>query len=177
MPYVTLDFTPNPNTLKYVTDVQFSDRVYNFRSKEDAGKADRVAGLFEVPGVMGILVGKSFVTILRDETSDIEKLHDALMEHLNNWASSGEKLSLAMSQEREISPVERKIVDFIESTVRPAVEQDGGNIVFEKFENGVVYLSLEGSCQSCPSAVATLKLGIEHRLKEILPEVLEVVAV
>jgi Fe-S cluster biogenesis protein NfuA len=177
MPYVTLDFTPNPKTLKYVTDAKFADRVSNFRNRDEAVPiSPRVVGLFDIAGVEGVMVGRDFITVLRDENSDIEVLHDALMGQLTSWAESGEVLS-SSNDERTYSGIEQRIAEFIDMDVRPAVAKDGGNVVFEKFQDGVVYLRLEGSCQGCPSSVATLKHGIENRLKVIVPEVIEVVSV
>jgi Fe-S cluster biogenesis protein NfuA len=178
MPYVTLDFTPNPKTLKYVTDAKFADRVNNFRSRAEAVPiSPRVTGLFDIAGVEGVMVGHDFITVLRDEASDIEQLHDALLGQITSWANSGEVLSTPEDEKRALSEIEQRIADFIDMDVRPAVAKDGGNVVFEKFQEGVVYLRLEGSCQGCPSSVATLKLGIESRLRVLVPEVVEVVSV
>jgi len=178
MPYVTLDFTPNPRTLKYVTDKRFADRVYNFKTRSDAENvSQRAADLFLIDGVQGVMVGQTFVTIVRDENLDIEKLHDAVMERLGAWVNSDDIITAPAVAPRSLTAVEQRIVDFIQNDVRPAVAQDGGNIEFERFEDGIVYLSLEGSCAGCPSSVMTLKGGIERRLKQIVPEVTEVVSV
>lgn len=170
---LSLEFTPNPNSLKFVTDRSFADGVYNFKTKPEN---EYIQNLFAVEGVTGVLVGKTFVTVSRTEESDIENVYNGVHSILERWLSGNHILSIPQT-ERGLSGLEKKIADFIEKDVRPAVEQDGGNIVFERFEDGVVYLSLEGACQSCPSSVATLKVGIERQLKKLVPEVSEVVSV
>lgn len=183
--YVSLEFTPNPNTLKYSVNRELlaTGSVNMVRSEDAKAYSPLAARLFEVPGVCGVMIGKDFVTITKTEEGDWDVVHDRssdlIEKHLNQNLPVVDEAAL---QERARSrggdsDVERRIVEILDREIRPAVAMDGGDIVFERFEDGVVYLFLQGSCAGCPSATMTLKMGIETRLREAIPEVQEVVSV
>ncbi|NBT59377.1 NifU family protein [bacterium] len=183
---ISLEFTPNPNTLKFVVSTRLMERgAANFLSLEQAvGKSPLAEQLFSVPGVSAVMVGPNFITITKKLEGDwdivAEQVPQKIEQHLTAALpvfSEGfnPSASHSSSSKPEDQEIEKKIREILDTEIRPAVAMDGGDITFGKFEDGVVYLSLQGSCSSCPSSTATLKMGVETRLKELIPEVKEVV--
>ncbi|MBI3543273.1 MAG: NifU family protein [Deltaproteobacteria bacterium] len=180
---ISLEFTPNPNTLKYVVNRTLLEKgAANYPNAAAAEKSPLAKRLFGVLGVTGVMIGKNFVTVTKGDQGDWEGLNrgvtDLLKEHL------GANLPVVDPDSLQTGPtgqgsgaIEDKIRAILDAEIRPAVAMDGGDITFERFENGVVYLYMQGSCSGCPSSTATLKMGIENRLKEAIPEVQEVVSV
>lgn len=182
--YVSLEFTPNPNTLKYSVNRQLLERgAVNFLNSADAqAKSPLAAKLFEVPGIAAVMIGRNFVTVTKTEEGDWDLVHKKSSSIIEEVLNRGEPLLLGESAENghkgaSGNDIEDRIREILDREIRPAVAMDGGDITFEKFEAGVVYVYMQGSCSGCPSSTATLKMGIETRLKEMIPEVLEVVAV
>jgi Fe-S cluster biogenesis protein NfuA len=182
--YVSLEFTPNPNTLKYSVNRQLLERgAVNFVKKADADERSPLASkLMSVPGISGVMIGKDFVTVTKTEAGDWDVVHKSsstlIEQHLT--ANLPVVNEAAMNQEAHkggTTEIESRIKTILDNEIRPAVAMDGGDITFEKFENGVVYLFLQGSCAGCPSSTMTLKMGIENRLKQEIPEITEVVSV
>jgi Fe-S cluster biogenesis protein NfuA len=182
---VELEFTPNPNTLKYVTNAAFLlAGAQNFANAQSAqGKSPLAEKLFALEGVGAVMVGKNFVTVALEDQDKLTELNDQIIETIKAFMASGEKAvhldALQGSGEGSVptNEIERKIVEILDQDVRPAVAMDGGDITFDRFEDGIVFLQLKGACAGCPSSTATLKMGIENRLKEAIPEVTEVVSV
>lgn len=187
--YVSLEFTPNPNTLKYSVNREFLPRgAMNFTCVEDAQKRSPLAfRLLSVEGIAGVMIGKDFVTVTKSEQGDWDHVHRHAAQVIEDILSRGEASIFpeALSEATGVSTgpleglgeMEKKICELLDREIRPAVAMDGGDIAFEKYESGVVYLFLQGSCKGCPSASMTLKMGIETRLKEVFPEIREVVSV
>ncbi len=183
--YVSLDFTPNPNTLKYSVNRQLLTKgAHNFAQKEQAqDKSPLASRLFEIPGITGVMIGKDFVTVTKSEDGDWDLVHKncstLIQEHLSqNLPVLNESVTEQDGhKEGNNSEIEKKIKEILDNEIRPAVAMDGGDITFEKYEAGVVYLYLQGSCSGCPSSTMTLKMGIENRLKQVIPEIQEVVSV
>ena len=182
--YVSLEFTPNPNTLKYSVNRQLLKKgAVNFVSKEDAEqKSPLAARLFSIPGICGVMLGVDFVTVTKTEEGDWDVVHKSCSQAIEEHLSRQELVinEAVMSQDAHkggSTDIENKIREILDNEIRPAVAMDGGDITFEKFEAGVVYLYLQGSCSGCPSSTMTLKQGIETRLKETIPEVQEVVSI
>lgn len=184
---VSLEFTPNPNTLKFViSDRLFEKGAISFNSIEQTKEKSPLAqALFHVPGVSAVMLGTTFVTITKSPTGDwdiiAEQVPQTIKTHLDSelpvfatgFDPHAEQSSGSSNPEDQ--EIERKIKELLDTEIRPAVAMDGGDITFGKYENGVVYLSLQGSCSSCPSSTATLKMGVETRLKEVIPQIKEVV--
>jgi len=181
--YVSLEFTPNPNTLKYsINRTVLSSGSLSF-SREKLEEAQQSAELaFEIlqnVGIDSVMLGRDFVTITKGEESDWEDVHSSTTSLIKAFFEAGRVPAV----ESEVvatdsgSEVEKKIQDIINAEIRPAVAMDGGDILFSHFSDGVVYVELSGSCAGCPSATATLKMGVENRLREMIPEVKEVVSV
>lgn len=181
--YVSLEFTPNPNTLKYSVNRQLLERgALSFRNREDAEKRSPLATkLFDIPGISGVMLGRDFVTVTKAEDGDWDVVHKSTSSVIEKHLSAGESVLdqdyvQGDSHKGGDTAVESKIKEILDSEIRPAVAMDGGDITFDRFENGVVYLHMQGSCAGCPSSTATLKMGIETRLREAIPEVQEVVS-
>lgn len=180
---ISLEFTPNPNTLKYVVNRTLLEKgAANFPSKEKAEHSPLAKKLFGVLGVAAVMIGRNFVTVTKGAEGDWEGLNrgvnEVLKEHLSaNLPVVDESFVTSGPTGQGSGAIEDKIREILDNEIRPAVAMDGGDITFEKFENGVVYLYMQGSCSGCPSSTATLKMGIENRLKEQIPEVQEVVSV
>jgi Fe-S cluster biogenesis protein NfuA len=180
---VSLEFTPNPNTLKYVVNRTLLERgAANFTDAGTAKKSPLAVRLFGVAGVSGVMIGKNFITVTKGDAGDWESLNKGVTEILHDHL--GKDMPVVDAAAVTSGPtgqgtgdIENKIRAILDAEIRPAVAMDGGDITFEKFEDGVVYLYLQGSCSGCPSSTATLKMGIENRLKEQIPEIREVVSV
>ncbi|WP_373047079.1 NifU family protein [Vulgatibacter sp.] len=181
---IRLEFTPNPSTLKYVVARPLLPRgTANFTEKAAAETSPLPLRLFEVDGVKAVMVGPSFVTVTMADEADAAALNDGVHAALHAHLDAGEHpvdpavLEQAAAANAEDGPVVSRIKEIIEEEIRPAVAMDGGDISFERFQDGVVYVFMKGACSSCPSSTATLKMGIESRLREELPEVVEVVQI
>ncbi len=182
--YINLEFTPNPNTLKYSVNRQLIEAgAVNFTRLVDAEAASPLAAkLFNIPGICGVMVGRDFITVTKTEEGDWDVVHKTsssiIEQHLtaHEPVMKGDYLQAA-AHKGGGTEIENKIREILDNEIRPAVAMDGGDITFEKFEDGVVYVYLQGSCSGCPSSTATLKMGIERRLQEAIPSVREVVAV
>ncbi|HZH03964.1 MAG TPA: NifU family protein [Myxococcaceae bacterium] len=179
---IQLEWTPNPSTLKYVTDRTLMARgAVNFVTKEATeGKSPLARKLMDIPGVSAVMLGSNFVTVTKGEDGEWDEMNDAVMETIDSHLSSDEPVvtgDVLPPPSVNGSDVEGRIREILDSEIRPAVMMDGGDITLDRFENGVAYLHMQGSCAGCPSSTATLKMGIESRLREIIPEVVEVAAV
>ena len=183
---IQLEWTPNPSTLKYVVDTPLLPRgAMNFTSADLAkGKAPLVEKLFAIRGVTAVMVGTNFVTVTKGDEGEWDELNDGVMGTMDAHLNAGGVVvqpEVLEARQKELAEggggIEARIRDILETEIRPAVAMDGGDITLDKFEGGVVYLQMKGSCAGCPSSTATLKMGIESRLREAIPEVTEVVAV
>jgi Fe-S cluster biogenesis protein NfuA len=184
---IQLEWTPNPSTLKYVVDRRLvTSGAVNFTNREEAEKKSPLARkLMDVKGVTAVMVGSNFVTVTKGEDGEWDEMNDAVMSTLDAHLGANEPVvdEAAVAAARATSAsggegsVEQRIRDILDAEIRPAVAQDGGDITLDRFENGIVYLHMQGSCSGCPSSTATLKMGIEGRLREAIPEVTEVVSI
>jgi Fe-S cluster biogenesis protein NfuA len=182
--YVSLEFTPNPNTLKYSVNRELlAQGAANFTQKEKAGERSPLAAkLFEIPGIKGVMIGKNFVTVTKTEEGDWDVVHKTTSKTIEDHLGKNEPVMVEGAQDTSGhsaggTELEQKIKTILDNEIRPAVAMDGGDITFDRFEDGVVFLHMQGSCAGCPSSTMTLKMGIETRLREAIPEVSEVVAV
>ncbi|MBI4352397.1 MAG: NifU family protein [Candidatus Omnitrophica bacterium] len=174
--------TPNPHTLKFnVNRTLLESGSLNYTDKERAKESLLASELFGIEAVLGVLIGAQFVTVTRRPGTD----WGALVPQV------AEKIKALLASEKELFPkpqvfaqpsasggtIEQKIQDVLDNEIRPAVAMDGGDVIFHGYRDGVVTLYLQGSCSSCPSSIMTLKMGIENRLKSLIPEIKEVVQV
>lgn len=183
--FIQTEPTPNPASMKFLPGrAVMEEGVADFPSADQAEEASPLARrLFSVDGVDGVYLGHDFITVTKVGGVDWHSLKPAVLGAIMEHFMSGEPVVVAsaMTQEAEHDPdddvVVRQIRELIDTRVRPAVAQDGGDIVFHGFERGVVYLHMRGACSGCPSSVVTLKNGIENLLRYYVPEVAEVRAI
>lgn len=183
---IQLEWTPNPSTLKYVVDTALLPRgAMNFTSREVATEKSPLASkLFDIKGVTGVMLGTNFVTVTKGDEGEWDELNDGVMLTLDKHLTDGDvvvKPEVLEAWQAAASAVgggamEQRIREILDLEIRPAVAMDGGDITLDRVENGTVYLHMQGSCAGCPSSTATLRMGIETRLKEAIPEIVEVVA-
>jgi len=181
--FIQTESTPNPATLKFLPGCAVMDQgTANFAAPDEADNSPLALSLFATEGVIGVFLGSDFVTVTKsgDKDWDIMKplILGAIMEHFQSGRpvieATGED---AQAGHEDDSDVVIQIRELIDTRVRPAVAQDGGDIVYKGFEDGIVYLHMQGACAGCPSSTATLKHGIENMLRYYVPEVQEVRAV
>lgn len=171
--------TPNPNSLKFTVDRPLMDnRTAQFSSAEKAGESSLGRRIWALGGITGVFVAGNFVTVTREDPAawptEAKKVGAAIREHIR----SGEPV-LPEGVEGAGGPAnetEAKIMAVLEE-VRPYIQGDGGDIIYAGYEDGIVRVVLQGSCSGCPSSTATLRQGIEQRLKAVVPEIRELVAV
>ena len=189
--FIQTESTPNPATLKFLPGkVVIEHGTADFRAGDDAGKKSPLAAkLLDVDGVAGVFFGYDFITITKDEKKQLDWVHlkpavlGTIMEHFMSGAPvmAASHDHTAEPEGEDYDPADEKIVatikELLETRVRPAVAQDGGDITFHGFRDGQVMLHMKGACAGCPSSTATLKHGIQNLLKHFIPEVQEVVAI
>lgn len=175
--FIQTEQTPNPATLKFLPgQTVMAAGTADFRDREAAAQSPLARRLFAIDGVEGVFFGQDFVTVAKSAEIDWYVLKPeilgALMEHLTAGLPviEGDAPEPAAAAEEDDAVV-AQIKELLDTRVRPAVAQDGGDIVFHRFENGIVYLHMQGSCSGCPSSTATLKMGIENLLRHFVPEV------
>jgi Fe-S cluster biogenesis protein NfuA len=185
--FIQTEQTPNPATLKFLPGRQvMSSGTANFTSADAAGRRSPLAErLFALPQVTGVFLGADFVTVTKSGDSDWHQLKPAILAEIMEHFTSGRPVLLATAADsaaaeagsEDEDEVVSQIKELLETRVRPAVAQDGGDIIFHDYEDGVVYLHMQGACSGCPSSTATLKAGIENMLRHYIPEVTEVRAI
>ena len=185
--------TPNPESLKFVTNRMLYRGTADFREEELAREWSPLGtALFELPYVKGVYICNNFVTVTKEFNYSWEDIMLKIKDFLKNYVEEGKEVlrdgfEAAMQEleaergasyeySEEEAEIVQKIKDLIETYVKPAVEMDGGNIEFKSFHQGTVKVILQGSCSGCPSSTVTLKAGIEGMLKRMVPEVEEVEA-
>ncbi len=182
--FIQTEQTPNPATLKFLPGrtVMEGDTV-DFPVAPAAGISPLADCLFAVEGVEGVFLGTDFISVTKAVDRDWQVMKPvvlgAIMEHFTSGApvmaaGSASGAVRETADDGADSDVVAHIKELLDTRVRPAVAQDGGEIVFRGFEDGIVYLRMQGSCSGCPSSSATLKVGIENMLKHFIPEVREV---
>jgi Fe-S cluster biogenesis protein NfuA len=186
--FIQTESTPNPATLKFLPGRTVLDAgSADFRAAEEAGRSPLARKLFEVEGVSGVFFGQDFITVTKSEDKGGDWQHlkpailGAIMEHYASGepAVEGEGHTQGGEEffEEKDGAIVETIKELLETRVRPAVANDGGDITFRGFKEGVVYLHMRGACSGCPSSTATLKYGIQNLLRHFIPEVREVEAV
>jgi Fe-S cluster biogenesis protein NfuA len=181
--FIQTEQTPNPATLKFLPgQTVLASGVADFPSADKSGTSPLAKGLFAVDGVAGVFLGSDFITVTKSANKEWSTLKPHVLAAIMDFFLSGlpalndtnAAATTTSNTDEAQSDVVKQICELIETRVRPAVAQDGGDITFNRFEEGVVYLNLKGSCAGCPSSTATLKSGIENMLKHYIPEVIEV---
>jgi len=182
--FIQTESTPNPATLKFLPGQAVLEGGSADFPTAEAGAASPLARrIFDVDGVTGVFFGTDFVTVTKSDTVAWDHIKPAIlgaiMEHFQSGepAIEGQSTGGHQAGDAEDAELVNQIKELLDTRVRPAVAQDGGDITFHGFDRGVVYLHLQGACAGCPSSTLTLKMGIENLLKHYLPEVTEVRAI
>ena len=185
--FIQTEATPNPATLKFLPNMDVMG--HGTREFKNSAQADGVSPLastlFELPGVAGVLLGPDFIAVTKDETREWDQLKPwvlgAVMDHfvsgfpvLTETHVHSADCSHGGGHTESSDAVAQEIIAILDERIRPAVAQDGGDVLFDRFEDGIVYLQMRGACSGCPSSAATLKHGIENMLKHFVPAVTEV---
>ena len=180
--FIQTEQTPNPSTLKFLPGrVVMEKGTMDFAAVDTAQSSPLAKRLFAVEGVERVFFGADFVTVTKSTDKDWQVLKPSILGGTMEHYTSGEPVIAGEQAAPEGAAADddevvAQIKELLETRVRPAVAQDGGDIVFQDFRDGVVYLHMQGSCSGCPSSTATLKMGIENLLKHYVPEVVEVQA-
>ena len=179
--FIQTEATPNPATLKFLPGkAVLTDGTADYRSGDEATASPLASRLFEVSGVSGVFLGPDFISVTK---RDGEWQHlkpavlGAIMDHYMSGApvvAGGGNDAAGVNYDPKDEETVQTIKELIETRVRPAVANDGGDIVFHGFREGIVYLHMRGACAGCPSSTATLRHGIENLLRHFIPEVQEV---
>ncbi len=182
--FIQTEATPNPATLKFLPgQTVLETGTADFASAESAAKSPLAGRIFAVDGVTGVFFGHDFVTVTKTDAVAWEHMKPAIlgaiMEHFQSGqpaieGTAGTEGSGHAEHSGEDAEIVGQIKELLDSRVRPAVAQDGGDITFHGFDRGVVYLHMQGACAGCPSSTLTLKMGIENLLRHYIPEVTEV---
>jgi Fe-S cluster biogenesis protein NfuA len=182
--FIQTEETPNPATLKFLPGrAVLHGGTANFPDAQSAGRSPLAERLFELDGVTGVFLGSDFITVSKQADRDWYIMKPAILGVIMEHFTAGRPSLLddvgtaSDTAAEEDSEVVVQIKELLDTRVRPAVAQDGGDIVFEGYEEGVVYLHLQGACSGCPSSTATLKMGIENMLRHYIPEVVAVRAI
>jgi Fe-S cluster biogenesis protein NfuA len=184
--FIQTQSTPNPETLKFLPGREVSPKTaYQFANEDEASASPLASALFGVNGVRGVFLGEDFVSITKDVDADWSHLKPqalaAIMDHFVSGAPVIADVARAeapaaeddVAYEGETAEIVAEIKELIATRVRPAVAQDGGDIIFKRFDaqTGIVHLSMRGACSGCPSSALTLKSGVENLLRHYVPEV------
>ena len=182
--FIQTEQTPNPQTLKFLPGKVIMDEgTAFFQSIDETSNSPLAKRLFEVDGVTGVFFGSDFITITKNDSLDWQVMKPAIlgaiMDHFNseeptiNIETNDEEKKSLLENSND-SDIVKQIKELLNTRVRPAVAMDGGDIIYDSYKDGIVYLQMQGACSGCPSSTATLKMGIENMLKHYVPEVKEV---
>lgn len=180
--FIQTEATPNPATLKFLPGQPvMSTGTADFPTSDTADTSPLASRIFTVDGVSGVFLGPDFVTVTKAEVVEWGHVKPAILGAIMEHYTSGQPVIEGEARDDghtahdgPDSEIVAQIKELLDTRVRPAVAQDGGDITFHGFENGVVYLHMKGACAGCPSSTMTLKMGIENLLRHYIPEVIEV---
>jgi Fe-S cluster biogenesis protein NfuA len=178
--FIKASSTPNPECQKFhaqgLTFLE-GNKVLDFTSAKAGIKSPLANRLFNIPGVRAIFISHDYITVTKDEAIEWNILENEVFAGIENWRQSGEKIfdDTVQHSDTAVHPDDDEVVadikEMLESKIRPMVQRDGGNIRYIGFEDGIIYMQMQGACSSCPSSASTLKNGIERMLMHWIPEV------
>ena len=184
---VTFETTPNPSSLKFIANQDFTAETKHFENQADSKSSPLANKIFGFPWTDAVSVGPNYVTVTKQDWVEWEilamPLSNLIAEHLQNnepifvdtsVPTSTQKNSDANDINEDDSPVVKKIKQLLHTEIRPLVALDGGDIIFHSYVEDVLFVELKGACNGCPSASATLSEGVENKLKQFVPELIEV---
>ena len=180
--FIQTESTPNPATLKFLPGhTVLQNGTADFPNISSSEKSPLAKRIFNIEGVSGVFLGFDFITVTKTNETEWEHIKPAILGLILEHFQSDEPILLDESENQDHaehkgpdSDIVDKIKELLDTRVRPAVAQDGGDITFHGYESGIVYLHMQGACAGCPSSTMTLKMGIENLLKHFIPEVQEV---
>ena len=181
--FIQTEQTPNPQTLKFLPGkVVMDDGTAFFQNIEESSNSPFAKRLFDVDGVEGVFFGSDFITITKSQSIDWQVMKPLILGSIMDHYNFGEETiskdkkndNKSLKSDENDDDTVKQIKELLDTRVRPAVAMDGGDIVYDSFKDGIVYLHMQGACSGCPSSTATLKMGIENMLKHYVPEVQEV---
>ena len=176
--FIQTEKTPNPNALIFLPGREIMGDRYpvSYHKDQDVSNSPLAELLFNIEGIQDVFFGKDFITISKSASIEWAVLKAPILHSLNDYLTTDnpviiEKDNSSDDQSNDEDEVVERIKHLLDTKVRPAVAQDGGDIIFHSYERGVVYLQMFGACSGCPSSTMTLKNGIENMLKHFIPEV------
>ena len=177
--FIQTENTPNPNALKFIPEKKVSNlSAFEISDKSNINN-EAIRNILSINGVKSVFLSKNFFSVNKDEGVSWEDLKHIIISFTNDYYNNGNEILYDSNEKTQIvnlNDIEKKIVNILETKVRPAVVRDGGDIKFKEFKDGIVKVILQGSCSGCPSSTLTLKKGVENLLCHYIPEVKEVVA-
>tara|TARA_B100001027_G_scaffold198023_1_gene155864 strand:- start:543 stop:1082 length:540 start_codon:yes stop_codon:yes gene_type:complete len=178
--FVQSEFTPNPNSIKFLPGKIVSKSGSFEITKKDETNNELIKNLFSVSGVESIFLGKDFISVNKQNDVEWEEIKHIIISLINDFYSTGKEYvvekNLKESSEN-LEEIELRIIKILDQKIRPAVARDGGDIKFKEFKDGIVKVQLQGSCSGCPSSTMTLKRGVQNLLCHYIPEVKQVEAI
>tara|TARA_B100000427_G_C15059772_1_gene399312 strand:- start:3 stop:542 length:540 start_codon:yes stop_codon:yes gene_type:complete len=178
--FVQSEFTPNPNSIKFLPGKIVSKSGSFEITKKDETNNELIKNLFSVSGVESIFLGKDFISVNKQDDVEWEEIKHIIVSLINDFYSTGKEYvvekNLKESSEN-LEEIELRIIKILDQKIRPAVARDGGDIKFKEFKDGIVKVQLQGSCSGCPSSTMTLKQGVQNLLCHYIPEVKQVEAI
>lgn len=180
--FISIEETPNPNSLKFLPEkplFENSNSGFQFNSKEEVNNSDFSSSLFDIEGVKSVFLCKTFISITKENDIIWDNIKTEVMLLLTNHIKSKKPIiefdEEVQTNSENISSENNEIIleikELLETKIRPSVAEDGGDIIFHEFKDGIVYLEMQGACSGCPQSTITLKNGIENMLKYYIPEI------
>ena len=178
--FVQTQNTPNPNSLKFLPGKKVSNTGPFEIIDKNSTDNELVRNILSINGVEGIFLAEEFLSVNKEANIKWEDIKHIIISFINDYYSSGKEIVIDKNKKpnetKELLDIEKKIINLLETKIRPAVARDGGDIKFENYKDGVVQVKLQGSCSGCPSSKMTLKQGVQNLLCHYIPEIKEVVA-
>ena len=179
--FIQTEATPNPNSLKFLPGRSVSnDGSFEVTKKEDTNN-ELLKNILSINGITGIFLGADFLSVNKKDEINWEDVKHIIISLINDFYLNGKENIVVneIKKEKKVehNEIEKKIINILETKIRPAVAKDGGDIKFKEFKKGIVKVELQGSCSGCPSSTMTLKQGVENLLRHYLPEVKQVEAI
>ena len=180
---VQTEYTPNPDTLKFLPGKKVSEiGPIEFLKKDKTIKVSLAKKILSLEGTVMVFFGEDFITVKKEKNLNWENLKHGIISEINDYYLKGNNVVIKKGLEKntkknESNEIVNKINEVLDAKIRPAVARDGGDITFKSFKDGIVTVELKGSCSGCPSSIMTLKQGVQNLLCHYIPEVKEVIAV
>ena len=179
--FIQTEITPNPNSLKFFPGKKVSNDTPLEVTDKKMTNNELVRNILSINGVTGVFLAGDFLSVNKEQNIEWEDLKHIIISLINDFYSKGAELVIDKNKLEEktknFTEIEKKIINILDTKVRPAVARDGGDIKFKEFKDGVVTVNLQGSCSGCPSSTMTLKQGVQNLLCHYIPEIKEVIAV